>query len=80
MGFSELAFSPDGLWLASGGYSGEIIVWDFDSRQLKQRLRIGPRLGTVRQVRFSRDQQWLAAVGGNGVVYLIDTKKVGLDR
>ncbi len=40
-----LAFSPDGGWLASGGYDRVIIVWNLSSG--REEFRLGGQKGTT---------------------------------
>lgn len=82
-GANSLAWSPDGLLLASGGLNGVIIVWRWDKPTAK--FRAGPnRLATSSQaeafgdtveVAFSPDSKKLAGFtsDGNISVYNTDT-------
>lgn len=60
----NLAFSPDGRTLASGGSDGEIILWDPATGQSMHRLE--PRVG-IEALGFSRDSR-LVAVMTRGTV------------
>lgn len=56
-----LAYSPDGRFLASGGFQ-EVILWDVQTGQLRQRFT-GFR-DRVTALDFSRDGKYLATGGG----------------
>ncbi len=62
---NTLDFSPDGRWLATGGRSPQVVIWD---------VQTGKRVGTVEappgnqyisvySVRFSPDSRYLAVAG-----------------
>src|SRR6478752_7577873 len=42
-----LASSPDGRWLASGGYHGSVTIWDMTRRKMERALesKAGPLFG-----------------------------------
>lgn len=67
--YNALAYSPDGLRLATGDASGQVRVWDSQSGVKLWESRID---GHVYTVEFGRDGRALLA-GGNGVGYLWDT-------
>jgi WD40 repeat protein len=60
---SALAFSPDGNWLAVGGYQ-EVLLWDLANTKLAKRLGVGQIGDFVRSVAFRNNGQWLAVAEG----------------
>ena len=76
-----LAFSPDGLLLASGDGGGAIWLWDV--RAMRGRELAGPAvagLGRVRAVAFSPADAALLAAGGDNGIALWDTDSGQLVR
>jgi RNA polymerase sigma factor (sigma-70 family) len=67
---SAIAFSPDGRWLASGGFNKHIRLWDPKTGK-DVRTILGPQRG-VWALAFSRDGKLLAGAGLDKVVYLWD--------
>jgi WD40 repeat protein/serine/threonine protein kinase len=66
----NVAFSPDGRRLATGGEHNTIIIWDVESgRELDT---LWGHTGEVYAVEFSRDGQWLASAGGDCTVKIWD--------
>lgn len=58
---AAVAFSPDGKWLAAGGY-GHVTVWDLAAvRPVAELTNV---LGAVNDLRFSPDGSLLAVAGG----------------
>jgi RNA polymerase sigma factor (sigma-70 family) len=73
-----VAFSPNGQWLASGGWDKHIRLWDPKTGK-EVRTLLGPERG-VSAVAFSADSKLLAGTGVDKVVYLWDPatgKEVG---
>jgi RNA polymerase sigma factor (sigma-70 family) len=66
---SCLAFSPDGLMLASGSSDRTVRVWDWESGQ--QRFLLESPAG-VHALAFTRDGKSLAAAGSDGVLRVLD--------
>jgi len=52
-------FSPDGRWLAYGGYDGEVTLVDWRKRRVAGRIWATNMV--IRAIRFSPDGRWLAA-------------------
>ena len=83
-----LAFSPDGRWLASGGYDKVIIVWNLSSGREEFRLRgqkdtvTPPQQGlekeAISSLSFNSDGTRLASMHVSGVirVWNLQTRKV----
>jgi hypothetical protein len=69
--YSELAFSADGHWLASGtdDHPQTIKIWDTAKGE---ELRTLTGLSFIDSVAFSRDGRWLAAGSHDGTVKLWD--------
>jgi WD40 repeat protein len=64
----SVAFSPDGLLLASGSVDSTVILWDTATgRQLRT---LKGHAGPVAAVTFSPDGQWVASAGEDNVVKL----------
>jgi len=67
---NKVAYSPNGLWLASGSHDGTIRLWDSDSGQLI-RILIG-HTGIVNSIAWSPGGSRLATGGADGTVILWD--------
>ena len=66
-----VAFSPDGKKVAVGGgklgnFPGEVRLWDWENNKMLIQLTGSRQF--VRQVAFSPEGRWLAAVGGSSAV------------
>ena len=68
----EIAWSPDGRYLASGNPDGQIAVWDVDTGRLHYRLDRGDKL--VWSVAWSPDGTRLASGSHQGVVGIWDAE------
>jgi WD40 repeat protein len=62
--------APDGSWLASGGFDGQIRLWDVAEAALRGVLT-GHR-GSVRALAVCPDGKWLASGGADGIVRIWD--------
>jgi WD40 repeat protein len=69
-GTASLAFSKDGARLFSGGYDGNVAVWDLKSRRLAGELKGAQR--TVWSLDVSPDGTRLTAAGEDAVIRLWD--------
>ena len=73
---STLAFSPDGEWLASGGYGDTVMVWNAATGAEQSRLsRPQPPNNAVVKLAFSPDGTHLAELRYNGRVTIWDFQK-----
>ncbi len=69
---NSLAFSSDGQWLVSGGFRGEVGIWDVVSGK----EQVLPRLHTeeINAVAVSPDGQWIASGSADKRIILWNTK------
>ena len=65
---NDLAFSPDGKWLATGGVDSSINIWDFAQRTVVMQL-VGHR-GSVNSLAYSMDGHVLVSAGDDGTIRL----------
>jgi WD40 repeat protein/serine/threonine protein kinase len=65
-----LAFSPDGIRLATGSATGEVKIWDFTRRQEVARLK--PVGSPLICLAFSPDGKTLAASGQSSRVWILE--------
>lgn len=70
---TEIAFSPDGKSLATGGSNGKITFWDIASRKPTGETKIGHAEDII-DLDFSPNGQILASAGENNSVRLWDTR------
>jgi RNA polymerase sigma factor (sigma-70 family) len=67
-----LAYSPDGRFLAGGGFDQKVRLWAVSGGKLARTLE-GPK-ETIRHVGFSKDGKTLVAGADDGTIYLWDVK------
>ncbi len=80
-----IAFSPDGKWMASGGYTNDkedyfARLWDLETGKEVRRFRHGLKGYGIRSLAFSPDGKTLATLGTQGGAFLrlfdVDTGKL----
>ncbi|MEX2172820.1 MAG: WD40 repeat domain-containing protein [Pirellulaceae bacterium] len=67
----SLALHPSDDWLALAGENMPVQLWHLPTGKHIESWQIGPPEGIVSQVAFSPDGHYLAAVNGNGTVYVL---------
>jgi hypothetical protein len=60
----QVAFSPDGRWLASGAMDGSVVVWDVSQRRVRSRTQA--HAGWVTSLGWRGGELWTAS--GDGTV------------
>jgi WD40 repeat protein len=73
-----VAISPEGRWLASGGYQGSVTVYDLTRKRIGAVL--GGKPGALYGLAFSPDGALLAGAHFDGTATLWETKSWGLRR
>ncbi|MGH9151599.1 MAG: hypothetical protein ACRD03_04135 [Acidimicrobiales bacterium] len=73
----DIAFSPDGAHLVTGGEDGTVRVWGVGSDEPGRVVGVGE--DGVKAVTFSADGRWVAAGDGAGAALVIDAA-TGRDR
>ncbi len=63
------SYSPDGRWLASAGWDGQVLLWD---AQTYQPRRLPPPGGAIKRLQFSHNSQQLAVADDQGVIRRYD--------
>jgi WD40 repeat protein len=71
-GINSIAFSPDGMYLATGGYNGKLVVWDAATGEKIK--TISAHDDTITKVAYSPDGTQLATTSSDGTTKLWDTK------
>lgn len=73
---NAIAFSPDGLTVATASNDGTVILWDAFTGQVIRTIRPGQepggRTGAVRTVQFSRDGKTILTAGYDGIIRIYD--------
>ena len=70
-GVTAVAISPDGKWVASGGYDNEIQIWDLETRQKVERLpSLTGHTRRIRSIVFSSDGKRLVTTSDDGTAIL----------
>jgi WD40 repeat protein len=69
-GVRALMVAPDGSWLASAGYGGEIRVWDPATGTTRHTLT--GHTSAVRALAVAPDGSWLASAGDSGEIRIWD--------
>jgi WD40 repeat protein len=70
--YVNVAFSPDGRWLATGGEGYTVRIWDMQTGRELELLR--GHTGDVCAVAFSPDGRWLATAGEDTTVRIWDAR------
>ena len=72
--YASMAFSPSGKFLATGGGSGQVQIWDTSTGENTQTVRVGPSGGIIRSICWNPNgKQWIA-LSMDGMVSCVDLK------
>ena len=78
---SDVTFSPDGQWIATGNWDGDVMVFDTQNLQCVAKIGIpqNPKgvMGTARSLRFSQDGEHLTL---SHLIVRIDDGPISRDR
>jgi WD40 repeat protein/serine/threonine protein kinase len=74
VGYTAVAFSPEGRYLVTGRIDGAVQVWDGETGQYIGTL--GTHAREVVGLAFSRDGEHIASASGDGTVKLWDAKRL----
>jgi WD40 repeat protein len=69
---ASVAFSPDGRWLASGSWVGELRVWDL---RASESMTLPSQNNAVPHVRWSPDGRWLGSLHPPNTLILWDLEQ-----
>jgi WD40 repeat protein len=69
----DVAFSPDGRWMASGSYDRTVVLWDLSD--MSRAATLEGHKDQVFRVEFSPDGRTLASCSGDGTVILWDVEQ-----
>ena len=68
-----VAMSPDSTMVASGGSDSTVIIWDFNSHTIIQRITCAT--GKITSIKFSPDNQFILFGSSNSPAYLYNIKE-----
>lgn len=71
---NDVAFSDDGLTLASVGYDSVLRLWSWQVQRLA--LEIPLRAGQAKKVEFSRDSRQIAVLFSSGELQILDATSI----
>ena len=66
---NALAFSPDGRWIAAGGTSGDVAIWEVATGTVVAAYE-RPHTSTVSAVAFSPDGGRFATISYDGTILI----------
>ncbi|KAJ1304309.1 hypothetical protein OPQ81_005469 [Rhizoctonia solani] len=73
--FRSFDISPNGKYVASGSWGGDIHVWDIRTGQLVLGpLNIANRSFSIKSIRFSNERPWIASGSYDGTVSIWDAR------